>query len=132
MDFRSTKDGELAPPGKANEITFQLGKTKTDQFAFRESKTLRSTGKTHICPVQALWSAGSMLRKQAAKGVGLPPSRFVSHSLRIGGATALFQATGEIELVERMGRWSSSADRGDTIPKVSQKMAGVPSTVHYT
>ena len=45
----------------------------------------------------------------AAAGVGLPPDRFMSHSLRIGGASALFQATADIELVKRMGRRASSA-----------------------
>ncbi len=62
----------------------------------------------------------------------------MSHSLRIGGATALYQSTGEIELVKRMGRWNSAAvqrylhDGGETLPKVSQKMASLPSNVHYT
>ena len=38
-----------------------------------------------------------------------PSERFMSHSLRIGGASALFQGTGEIELVKRTGRRTSSA-----------------------
>ena len=36
----------------------------------------------------------------------------MSHSLRIGGPSALFQATGEIELVKRTGRLSSSGVQG--------------------
>ena len=32
-----------------------------------------------------------------------------SHSLRIGGATALFNAVGSIDVVKRFGRWRSSA-----------------------
>ena len=47
--------------------------------------------------------------QESAAACGLPPDRFLSHSLRIGGATALYQATGEIELVKRRGRWSSDA-----------------------
>ena len=31
------------------------------------------------------------------------------HSLRAGGATALYQATGSLDLVKRMGRWRSEA-----------------------
>ena len=91
------------------------------------------------------WSAGQSLKRtevqsflqQAARGVGLPPERFMSHSLRIGGATALYQSSGEIEVVKRMGRWSSSAvqrylhDGGDTLPKVSQKMADLGNTMFY-
>ena len=63
------------------------------------------------------WTAGGVLKRleiqhflqKAADGVGLPRDRFLSHSLRVGGATALYQATSDIELVKRMGRWSSSA-----------------------
>lgn len=91
------------------------------------------------------WANGSVLKRvevqsllqQAAGGVGLPPDRFMSHSLRIGGATALFQSTGEIELVKRQGRWSSSAvhrylhDGGTQLAKVSVKMAQLGNTMHY-
>lgn len=83
------------------------------------------------------WASGRVLTRleiqvllqKAAAGVGLPPSRFMSHSLRIGGATALYQATMDVELVKRMGRWSSSAvhrylqDGGGVIPKVAERMA---------
>ena len=169
-DLRFSKDGEREDGEEANEVTMQFRKTKNDQLAFGESKTLKATMRNHVCPVQALlrmkkvwklrfkeghpdskrplfrWASGAMLKRveiqhflqQAAKGVGLPPERFMSHSLRIGGATALYQSTGEIELVKRMGRWNSAAvqrylhDGGETLPKVSQKMASLPSTVHYT
>ena len=48
------------------------------------------------------WASGQMLkrtqvqslRRWAAVATGLPPDRLMSHSLRIGGASALFQATG--------------------------------------
>ena len=83
------------------------------------------------------WASGRMLKRleiqgllqKAATGVGLPPERFMTHSLRIGGATALYQSTMDIELVKRMGRWSSGAvhrylqDGGGVIPQVAQKMA---------
>ena len=92
------------------------------------------------------WGGGQMLRRtqvqallqRAAVGVGLPPDRFMSHSLRIGGASALFQATGEIELVKRTGRWSSAAVQrylhdGETALKhAAAKMATVEQKVHYT
>ena len=85
------------------------------------------------------WASGRMLKRleiqgllqKAATGVGLPPERFMSHSLRIGGATALYQSTMDVELVKRMGRWSSGAvhrylqDGGGIIPQVAQKMAGL-------
>ena len=62
----------------------------------------------------------------------------MSHSLRIGGASALFQSTGEIELVKRTGRWSSSAvqrylhDGEIALKETASKMAKVEQRVHYT
>ena len=49
------------------------------------------------------------LLEEAATAVGLPPSRFRPHSLRIGGASALYHATGDTEVVKRYDRWSSGA-----------------------
>ena len=50
--------------------------------------------------------------ERAAAAQGVPPTRMGSHSLRIGGATALFNATGSIDQVKRFGRWLSSAFQG--------------------
>eukprot|EP00435_Cladocopium_sp_Y103_P042118 s923_g11.t1 len=82
------------------------------------------------------WATGGVLKRleiqhflqKAAEGVGLPGDRFMSHSLRVGGATALYQATADIELVKRMGRWTSSAvhrylQDGGTVASSSRKMA---------
>ena len=84
------------------------------------------------------WASGAVIKRmevqhllqQAARGVGLPEERFLSHSLRIGGATALYQATSDIELVKRMGRWSSSSvhrylEDGGEVAAASKKMAAV-------
>ena len=76
--------------------------------------------------------------QKAAKAVGLPPGRFMSHSLRIGGASALYHATNDIELVKRFGRWSSSAVHGylwesaDQYKGVATKMANDTAALHYT
>ena len=92
------------------------------------------------------WSSGQVVKRlevqnilqKAAKACGLPADRFQSHSLRIGGASALFQATGEVEVVKRTGRWTSSAvqrylhDSGDVLKGLSRKMASVDQYVHYT
>ena len=92
------------------------------------------------------WASGVVLRRleiqnvlqKAAKAVGLPAERFQSHSLRIGGASALYQSTGEVELVKRTGRWTSSAvhrylhDSGDVLKGLAGKMAKVDQFVHYT
>ena len=50
--------------------------------------------------------------QRAAAAEGLPPRRFKSHSLRIGGASALWHALGDAEAVKRWGRWSSNAFHG--------------------
>lgn len=92
------------------------------------------------------WASGQTLKRleiqnilqKSAKALGLPADRFQSHSLRIGGASALYQATGEVELVKRTGRWSSSAvqrylhDSGDVLAGLSKKMAMVDQFIHYT
>ena len=68
--------------------------------------------------------------QRAARAEGLPADRFLPHSLRIGGASALFQVSADVELVKRMGRWSSAA--GHVLKQLSTKMANVDQRIHYT
>ena len=76
--------------------------------------------------------------ERAADAVGLPAARFRSHSLRIGGASALLHATGQFDLVKRFGRWSSDAvhiylhDSAEQYEGWAEKMANDRSAVHYT
>ena len=49
------------------------------------------------------------LLDRAAVAVGLPPDRMGTHSLRIGGASALLHAGVDIEMIKRMGRWVSDS-----------------------
>ena len=168
VDVKLTKEGEDAGEGEANEVTVQFRKTKSDQEAFGSCKTMGSTGTPYLCPVQALeryrkvapsrfrggdawaplfrWADGSMLKRlevqeilqRAARAEGLPADRFLSHSLRIGGASALFQVSADVELVKRMGRWSSAAvqrylhDGGHVLKQLASKMANVDQRIHYT
>ena len=158
QDLRFSANGR--PAGEdAEEVTLTFRKTKVDQLAFGDAKTLKATGRR---PVEALvrmrqvwpnrfqrghkesslplfrWASGTVLKRlevqhllqKAAEGVGLQGDRYMAHSLRIGGATALYQATGDIELVKRIGRWTSSAvhrylEDGGTISNASRKMADV-------
>ena len=92
------------------------------------------------------WSSGQVIKRlevqnilqRAARAVGLPAERFQSHSLRIGGASALYQATGEVEVVKRTGRWTSGAvhrylhDGGDVLKGLAERMASIDQYVHYT
>ena len=161
VDVKLTKDGIEAGLGDANEVTVQFRKTKSDQEAFGSCKTMGATGVAKLCPVKALdeyrcavpgrfrgpeaeralfrWGNGAILKRtevqyilqKAATAVGLPAERFMSHSLRIGGASALYQATADVEFVKRMGRWSSSAvqrylhDGGHVLKELAGKMAKV-------
>lgn len=76
-------------------------------------QTMGATGQEFLCPVaeRALfrWGNGVALKRievqsilqRAAVAEGLLADRFLSHSLRIGGASALFQVTADVELVQR-------------------------------
>jgi hypothetical protein len=47
---------------------------------------------------------------QAAAVVAkVPKERFATHSLRIGGASALLHAGFSVEMIQRWGRWASNA-----------------------
>ena len=139
QDFRFSKNGRPAAD-EAEEVTLTFRKTKVDQLAFGDAKTLKSTGRRYLCPVEALvrmrriwpnrfqkghgesclplfrWASGSVLKRlevqhllqKAAEGVGLQGDRYMAHSLRIGGATALYQATGDISALEDGRHWQST------------------------
>ena len=168
VDVKLTKDGtEVAEGANEVTIQFRktkvdqeafgscktLSKTSVDHLcpvaameAFRQVAQRRfGHGPEALLPLFR-WSGGATLKRaevqavlqRSAQAVGLPADRFMSHSLRIGGASALYQASGEIELVKRMGRWSSSAvqkylfDGGEVLKGLSGKMARVEQRVHYT
>ena len=92
------------------------------------------------------WNSGAVLHRTqvqtqlqlAAGACNLPAGRFMTHSLRIGGASALYHATGEIETVKRYGRWSSGAfhrylwDSSEQSQGMAEKMATCEATLHYT
>ena len=92
------------------------------------------------------WESGRLIAREqiqqvlqmAAAAVGLPPERFRSHSLRIGGASAILHATNQFDLVKRFGRWSSDAvhgylhDSAEQSMDLASAMARDRSSVHYT
>ena len=47
--------------------------------------------------------------QRAAVATGAPANEYAAHSLRIGGAYALYHIFGDVDLVRRYGRWTSSA-----------------------
>lgn len=92
------------------------------------------------------FASGKVLQKKAiqiwleraAIAQGLPSSKYGNHSLRIGGATALYHPGMSIEVIQRYGRWASQAFQGylwensesskGLSPKMSQDMSSLMAT----
>ena len=71
-----------------------------------------------------------------AEASGIPGERVGTHSLRIGGATALFHIGWSFGMIQRFGRWKSDAfhgylwDRFDGDPKTASAMAASRFDLH--
>ena len=53
-------------------------------------------------------SVNALLRAAVAKNAH-SPAAYALHSLRVGGDTALYRATRDIDLVARFGRWKTNS-----------------------
>ncbi|OWY91679.1 hypothetical protein PHMEG_00039641, partial [Phytophthora megakarya] len=128
------------------QATITIRGSKADQFGEGTSRTLGRSGATWLCPVQALWFLVQyhesvrahvnsplcqvttnhvlhvkevvMTVNQAATAVRQNPDRFGSHSLRSGGATALFIAGVDSLAVKKFGCWRSDAVEVYTVLKM--------------
>ena len=78
------------------------------------------------------------LIQAAAEEEGYSKDRFATHSLRIGGASALLHAGFSIEMIQRWGRWASSAfqaylwESNEDARGVAEKMASDMTTLTVT
>ena len=85
-----------------------------------------------------LTSQVKMMLANAAEECGMPPDRMGSHSLRIGGASALLHAGIQIENIMRWGRWLSNSfqrylwEANETAQGVSRKMSDDTTTLAVT
>jgi hypothetical protein len=122
---------------QAVALTMLFEVCKTDQNKVGCTRTVYETG-DDLCPVDAVrllrrmrganWrskdpvlmtNGGWILTRAylsaaldaAAADLGLPPGSLASHSLRIGGATALHAAGQTDEAIRRFGRWLSDCWR---------------------
>ena len=101
-------------------------------------------GKRTDLPI-ASWRDGSaipaeavtaLLRAAAAKS-GNSPSAYSLHSLRSGGETALYQATHDIDLVARFGRWETKSisaylwESHQMLAGLSDMMVSTSHTLHF-
>ena len=120
-----------------DEVLVHIKSSKTDQYNLGCLRNHYRAG-GEVCPVRAMeavqrlaperWGleahlplfrrrSGRVLRRaeiqdmlaMAAIVEGFKPEEMGSHSLRIGGATALYHTTQDIERVKRFGRWKSNA-----------------------
>ena len=144
----------------ANEIAVELRASKTDQYNvgavrnhYRSGDTLCPLvalqemqrhfpqrflgGKEAHLPLFR-WADGSYIVRDelqsylqvAAAADGREAADIGSHSLRIGGATAMAHVVGDLAKVQRFGRWSSDAfhaylwDGHQTMEGVAEQMAG--------
>ena len=155
---------KVATAKEADEVQLYFRASKADQEGAGATRSHFRTGDT-LCPVQAAeyyqrhfmhrfrsepdqpacrWADGTPLTRaqvqayleRAAVALDLPPDRFRSHSLRIGGATALYHLYHDVEIIKRYGRWSSSAFQGylwegrETAKGVAASMAADATTLH--
>jgi len=121
--------------GSVDSVAVLITGSKTDQYNLGCMRTQHRVGGV-LCPVGSarLWAlnhgsdpsqplAGSgrhAVKREliqswlrlAAGGTGVPPERIGTHSLRIGGATALHRAGWELAQIQRFGRWASGAFQG--------------------
>jgi len=78
------------------------------------------------------------LLEKAAEEEGLPTARYGTHSLRIGGATALLHAGVHIDIIKRWGRWVSDSfqrylwEAEEDAKDLSNMMASDTSTLAVT
>ena len=164
LQFR--KDGCIvSTPAEADEILLHFKGSKADQEAVGATRShYRHDGE--LCVVRAAekmykhfghrfrtqrdqplfrWADGTPFTREqvqailerAAVAEGLPANRFRSHSLRIGGATALYHIFHDVDIIKRYGRWSSGAfqgylwDANETAKGIAEKMANDVTSIHF-
>eukprot|EP00971_Amphidinium_carterae_P133330 2640837-Amphidinium_carterae.1 len=149
----------------ADEVMLWFKASKADQVKFGCARNHYRTGRV-VCAVQALselqahwpqrfrgseqteplfkWSDGSPLKREQVQAIlekaavanGFDYRRFRTHSLRIGGATALYHVRPDIQLIQRFGRWTSSAfqaylwESNEAVLGLSEAMARDKTTLH--
>ncbi|CAK0864597.1 unnamed protein product [Prorocentrum cordatum] len=157
--FERVLHGEDVEPRRGGKwlSTFIKG-SKTDQLNVGTVRN-HYRASTSLCPIAAMerlqahhpqrikgteerlpifrWASGTPIRRAemqhfltiAGLAAGLSREEIGSHSLRIGGATAMYHVTGDLSRVRRFGRWQSDAFHGylreshEPMKGVSSKMA---------
>ena len=125
-----------------DEVVLTIRGSKTDKFNMGETRNHFRNDDPELCVVKALallqrWfparlggqeshmalfrdpqgkplhrAAVQDLLRWAARAEGLAAEEYGTHSLRFGGASALWAAYGDSGLIQRWGRWASSCFQG--------------------
>jgi len=131
-----TAAGPAASFRSADEVVLTIRGSKTDKFNKGEVRNHFRTSDPELCVVEAItmfqkhaperfsalkaehllvWASGEavtraelqLVLEKAAEACGVAPETIGSHSLRFGGASALWAAYKDTSLVRRWGRWAS-------------------------
>ncbi|CAK0860803.1 unnamed protein product, partial [Prorocentrum cordatum] len=158
-DVEPKKEGKrVASFQDADEMVIYIKSGKTDQLNVGTVGNHYRAG-TSLCPIAAMgrpqahhpqrikgteerlplfrWASGTPIRRAEARhfltvaglAAGLSREEIGSHSLRIGGATAMYHVTEDLSRVRRFGRWQSDAFHGylweshEPMKGISGKMA---------
>ena len=103
---------------EVDEVTLLVRGSKTDIYNRGQVRNHFRTAEK-VCVVKSV---------RAAKGLGLPEGDLGAHSLRFGGASALWAQYQDTSLVKRWGRWASDSfqtyiwEARETAKGVAQKM----------
>ncbi|ETK95011.1 hypothetical protein L915_02029 [Phytophthora nicotianae] len=128
--FFSDAEGRSSSPYSSISVTIDLEGTMNDQVDREAWRTMRASGDLIICPVKALKAIYKARKatattspylcadlsavlvakalKETAKAIGVPEDRYSTHSVRIGGATALLSGQASSIAIKPLGRWLSN------------------------
>ena len=141
-DLQAFHEGrQVTDFAEADEVRLCIRGSKVDQLNQGHVMNHFRTHDPELCVIEALglyqqhapeqfgksqlgalftWASGKQVTRKclqqalvrSAEAMGLPADRMASHSLRFGGATAIWAAYKDSALVKRWGRWSSDAFHG--------------------
>lgn len=128
--FFSDSGGTPTRPSSATAVTIGLEGSKNDQYGRGAWRTMHASGDTVICPVAGLkhilraraeiadpgeYLCGNISSvdvasalKATAASAGVPEANYSTHSIRIGGATALLAGEASQLAIKLLGRWVSN------------------------
>lgn len=137
VKFKDKRGHICSQAKKIHSVSIQFRGSKSDQVGIGCTRTLNSSSTPWCCPVRAVYflvkhhcnigappdtllcrislardvqaATVTAALKDAARSVGENPVHFATHSLRSGGATALFAANVDSLSIKMFGRWSSDS-----------------------